>query len=367
MNNKMKYNVLTRKLQKKGKIMLAKKIYMLAICVMVALVSFSQVACNKNEAEETKPPQTIPPGATPPPGFATPPPVPEVRAKVNGDTIMSTELEKFVNRRIMIIANQGYRRQLDPDQVVLIRRQMLEGLVNGLLLAQEAEKQGHKVSDEELTKSLDHIIQQSGGEQNFNIQLKQMGSNMDELKASITKDMMAKKLEKKLTEKLKVSNKEVKKYYKDEDGLSLKARHILIKVPEGVPENEENNALEKAREIEKRARSGEDFAKLATETTEDDGTRTTGGDLGYFTRGRMVKPFEDAVFALKVGKITKPVRSTFGYHIIKLVDRKQEHKKPFKEAKEELKTFLLNRKKAVLMGEYMEGLREKSEIELFLE
>ncbi len=97
---------------------------------------------------------------------------------------------------------------------------------------------------------------------------------------------------------------------------AIHARHILIR----IENNDSVQALTKAKEIAQRARSGEDFAALARQYSAD-GSAMKGGDLGWFTKGRMVKPFEDAAFKAKPGQIVGPVRSQFGYHIINVLAR----------------------------------------------
>lgn len=99
----------------------------------------------------------------------------------------------------------------------------------------------------------------------------------------------------------------------------IKASHILISTNDNA-----DSAKIEADKIYKMAKSGEDFAKLAQEYSKDPGSGMKGGDLGYFGKGQMVKPFEEAAFAAKIGEITKPVESQFGYHIIKVVDKKSD-------------------------------------------
>ncbi len=100
---------------------------------------------------------------------------------------------------------------------------------------------------------------------------------------------------------------------------SVRASHILIGFG-----NNKDSARRVAEQVLARVRGGEDFTKVAQEVSEDKGSASRGGDLDYFTRGRMVKPFEDAAFAATVGTIVGPVESQFGYHIIKVTDKKTE-------------------------------------------
>jgi peptidyl-prolyl cis-trans isomerase D len=119
----------------------------------------------------------------------------------------------------------------------------------------------------------------------------------------------------------------------------VRARHILIKVPAGSDEEQKQQAREKIEALLEQARGGADFAKLAADNSEDTGSAKKGGDLGYNPRGRMVKPFDEAQFALEVGQISDVVESTFGFHIIK-VEGIREGDVPVDEAKGELANTL---------------------------
>ena len=131
----------------------------------------------------------------------------------------------------------------------------------------------------------------------------------------------------------------------------IHAQHILIK-PEGRSKEE---ALALAKQVLALAKKGDqEFAKLASEFTEDVSGKANGGDLGFFARGAMVQPFEDAVFALKAtGELVGPVETQFGYHIIRLVERKPESTSPFEQVKDKLvRDETLKFKRAAIAREY---------------
>lgn len=119
----------------------------------------------------------------------------------------------------------------------------------------------------------------------------------------------------------------------------VKASHILIKVESGSSEEIWTAALNKANEIKKRLDAGESFEKLATEFS-DDTSAANGGDLGYFSKGQMVKPFEDTAWALENEQISEPVKSNFGYHIIKKFDHKTASYKPLEEVRASIVTAI---------------------------
>lgn len=130
-----------------------------------------------------------------------------------------------------------------------------------------------------------------------------------------------------LQDNVKVDDAAVEKYYNEHKNEYdvLKARHILIRVkgapmqaPAGKPELTDEEALAKAQALRKRLVGGEDFATIAKAESDDAGSGAQGGDLGEFRRGMMVPPFEEAAFAAKVNEITEPVKTPFGYHLIKV-------------------------------------------------
>ena len=120
----------------------------------------------------------------------------------------------------------------------------------------------------------------------------------------------------------------------------VQARHILLKVPSNVSSEREAEIRAQAEALLQQLRDGADFAKLAQEHSEDTATAENGGDLGVFPRGQMVAPFDEAVFALEVGALSEPVRTTFGYHLIRLDDKIEAGTKPLEEVKGEIETKL---------------------------
>ncbi len=107
----------------------------------------------------------------------------------------------------------------------------------------------------------------------------------------------------------------------------VRARHILFKVDPGATQEQSEMARKKALKVLEEVKAGTDFAKLAEKYSDDPGSKTKGGDLGFFTKDRMVKPFSDAAFTMKTGEISKPVRTRFGWHLIK-VEAVQKAKEP---------------------------------------
>lgn len=150
-------------------------------------------------------------------------------------------------------------------------------------------------------------------------------------------------------DKADVTDEEVQEYYQSEserfsEPHQVRARHILVKVEKGASQEQEQKLREKAEQIRERLLKGEDFASLAQKLSEDTASAQKGGDLGYFKKGDMVKPFEQAAFALKVGEISQVVRSPFGFHIIRVDDIKEARVRTLEEVRDTIRSELRKEK-----------------------
>jgi peptidyl-prolyl cis-trans isomerase C len=142
-----------------------------------------------------------------------------------------------------------------------------------------------------------------------------------------------------------VSEADLKEYYaqnKQSLGVpeQVRARHILFQVDPAASQDQKNKARERAQAVLKRVQAGEDFAKLAAAHSDDAGSKAKGGDLGYFSPGRMVPDFEDVAFYTNPGETSDIVETKFGYHIIKVEDRIEARERSFEEMKDVIKEKL---------------------------
>lgn len=176
-------------------------------------------------------------------------------------------------------------------------------------------------------------------------------------------------LKKEVANKVEVSEEDIKAYYeshKDEFKTPdmVRSRHILIKTDASASDNDKKKAKEKAEEILEKIKAGEDFAKLASDISDDTGSKTRGGELGFFPKGRMVKAFEDAAFSLKPGEVSGIVETQFGYHIIKVEEKKETEMEPFDTAKEKIKQKLLQERTKTKVTEFIEKAMKEANIEI---
>jgi peptidyl-prolyl cis-trans isomerase D len=146
-----------------------------------------------------------------------------------------------------------------------------------------------------------------------------------------------------------VTDAEAEAFYKEhaaefDEPKRLRVAHVLVRVPPVGGSDAENAAKAKVEDVIKRAKGGEDFAKLAREVSEDKASAVQGGDLGFVGPGELVAPFEQAAFALKKGEVSAPVRTPFGYHAIRVIDVKEGGKVPLKEVAPKIKETLTAQK-----------------------
>ncbi|MFW6201929.1 MAG: peptidylprolyl isomerase [Gemmatimonadota bacterium] len=148
-------------------------------------------------------------------------------------------------------------------------------------------------------------------------------------------------------------------YETEQPNLEVRARHILLQVDPDASTEERDSVRALASELRDRARAGESFGDLAAEYSEDTGSASRGGDLGYFTRGRMVAPFEDAAFSLEPDEVSDVVETPFGYHVIQVVDRRMPD---YEETRDEFAGQLSQQRVAQAEQAYVQELTEPREI-----
>ncbi|MGW5981875.1 peptidylprolyl isomerase PrsA [Bacillus mycoides] len=206
--------------------------------------------------------------------------------------------------------------------------QILQGMVMEKVLIKN-----YKVDDKEVDKKFDETKKQVGDQ--FDTLLKQQGMKEETFKNTIRASLAQEKaIEKTITDK------ELKDNYKPE----IKASHILVK----------DEAT--AKKVKEELGQGKPFEELAKQYSEDTGSKEKGGDLGFFGHGKMVKEFEDAASKLKKDEVSEPVKTQFGYHIIKVTDIK-EPEKSFEQSKADIKKELIAKK--MQDGEFMNDLMMK--------
>ena len=237
-----------------------------------------------------------------------------------------------------------------------IKDKMLDQRIDIEAVCEQARKEKLVPTKEEVDKAFNELKKNIDADKEYKNQLKEMGIDDTYLRNQQEQDLTIQKYKENFDKNVKITDEEMKKYYeehkKDYYKDEVKASHILISTVDDngkeLSEAKKKEAKKKAEEVLKKAKSGEEFSELAKEYSDDPWSAANGGDLGYFTKGQLVQPFEEAAFSLKSGEISGLVESEYGYHIIKVYD-KIDKQLTFDEVKDEIKKTLTEDK-------YMESI-----------
>jgi peptidyl-prolyl cis-trans isomerase C len=294
-------------------------------------------------------------------------------AKGKGVEVKRSQLDDAMVSIKSTIAARG--QPLPPEEVNRLEQQILDRLIQIQLLLLKATDSDKAVGKETCAKRLEVIKARAGSDEILNRQLKSVGTSPEELQTKMTEESTAQiVLEREL--KINVSDADVKKYYDDnpskfEQPEMVRASHILLgtRDPETNKEaSDEQKAAKrkKAEELLKRARAGEDFAKLAKENSDDPGSKDKGGEY-QFARGQMVPEFEAAAFSLKTNEVSDVVTTQFGYHIVKLSEKIPAKKVELAKVAPEVRDYLKQQemqKRQQDLQDYLEKLKKDSAVEI---
>ena len=290
-------------------------------------------------------------------------------AIVNGSMITQEDFNRDMRQVQQFFLSSG--KQLNSDQLSDLKTKILEGLINRELLYQDSQTKGIMVDEAQVNERWETLKKGFPSEADFKASLSDANIIEADLRSLIKRGIMIETLiNTHFFEKTAVSDKEMKTFYMEHPDLfkkpeQVRASHILIKVDSEADKSEKKKARKKLKKIQKKLKKGEDFSALAKEHSQGP-SGDEGGDLGYFGRGQMVKPFEDAAFSLETGKLSDIVETRFGYHLIKVFEKNPETIGEYSAVKDRLKQSLEQREVQKQMEVYVEGLKNKAKIERLL-
>lgn len=286
-------------------------------------------------------------------------------ATVDGEPITKAQLDEAFNEAVKA-ANVPVN-ELTPDQKMMGYRQLLDRMILEKLITKAAA--GVVVPQEEIDKQIAKIKSQFPDEEAFSKKLTEMGQTPEKFTENLTKAMQQEKwMLSQVEDKTKVSDDDAKKFYDQnkaefEHGETVQASHILFMVKPDASAEENKKQLEAAKKAIARAKK-EDFTKLAKELSEEPGAAESGGDLGSFEKDRMVPEFADAAFKQKVGTVsTEPVKTQFGYHVIKVTDKKPASTDSFDSVKDKILAYLKGTKEEEEVNKLIDSLKSSAKIE----
>jgi len=318
-------------------------------------------------------------------------------ATVNDEAILLSEFDKNATPILDQFKKAAPPAEQTPERVQDIKKRVLDQMVDDRLLSQEAKKKNIKISQIEVDDGVKKVRQRFQTEAEFNEELKGQGMTFPEFREHIQKQLGTIKL---IDTEVKAkitppTDKEIESLYEKIEAVAknkplpsgltasevdelkalsravqgrfgerARARHILLRVAPTASVADKDAAIKKMKDIQAQLKKGEDFAVLAKKHSEDPGSKERGGDLGYFARGEMVPPFDKAAFSLGVGETSDIVATDFGYHIIKVEERKAASKMSLDEVKDDLAEYLYQQAGAKKFEQFVKDLRSKANIKI---
>lgn len=288
-------------------------------------------------------------------------------AVVNGEPISKAQLEEAF--KAAVEASGVKADDLSDEQKLNGYRQILDELIMDKLVAKAAA--GETVSDEEVNAEIDKLKKQFPTAEAFDAQLKEAGQTPEKMTTALRTMLQQQRwMQSQLKDTDAVADDDAKKFYDSnteefKNPETVKASHILFMVGKDDSEETVKAKEEAAKKAAARAKK-EDFAKLAKELSEEPGAKESGGDLGFFSKDRMVPEFAEAAFSQKTGTVSAPVRTQFGFHVIKVTDKKPAGTVPFEEVKDQIAAYLKSTKQREAIQGVLKNLKDSAKIETTL-
>lgn len=282
-------------------------------------------------------------------------------ATVNGEAISKSEFDQrkgTVQRYYETNYGINFSDESGADLLKNIQEIVLDQLVTEHILMQEARKNKIEATKEEVQARIDQDKLAVGGEQAYLEILKnQIKMSEKEYQAEVEKQIIVEKLYQQIVAGQTVTDEEIQKYYQENQSqylvpMQIRARHILVATEE------------EAKTILNELKAGADFAQLALDKSIDPSAKQNQGDLGFFAEDASFVPeFKDAAFKLKVGEISAPIKTEYGYHIIKVEEQKESHQQSFEEVKASIAEELRASRESEKFEQYVEELRQQAKID----
>ena len=298
---------------------------------------------------------------------AKPMELPEVVATVNGKDITRTQLQDIFNAAVqssgMNVADLSSAQQLGGYT------QLLNDLIDRQLLLDAASKE--EITSEDVEAEIKKFKSQFPDEAIFDTQMKQAGMSNEKLQNDVREELKIRRWMESQVKTSDVTDADAKSFYESnlkefEQPETVKASHILFMVDADAAPEVVKEKQEAAQKAAARAKGGEDFTTLAKELSEEPGAKESGGDLGFFPKDRMVPEFANAAFAANLNDISEPVKTQFGWHVIKVTDKKAAGTVPFDEVNNQITSYLKSTRQREAVQKVMKDLKDSAKIQTFL-
>ncbi len=293
----------------------------------------------------------------------------KIAATVNGVEITRQKLLSKINEKLPLIT---VHQRISEKRFSEIREQILNQLIDEELLVQEAKRRGIKVTRDELNRQINLMKSRYPDQKIFEQELSKTGQSYKQWVEKVKRRLLIRKLwQVAVTQQVHVTDRDVYAYYlKNKKKFYIPDRlhlaHILIAVEPGAMEAGWKKGLDKANNLYRQLSRGADFASMARRYSADSTSAKQGGDLGWRHVGQLLPALDTVAKTLKVGQISKPVRTIYGYHILKLIAKEPGRQLSFEEIdKNSLKKRLQKKEVDKLGQELLRQLRAKASIRIY--
>ncbi len=288
-----------------------------------------------------------------------------VAARVNGDVIYWSQVDAEVSRAAAQFGLDPANKEFEKQRAE-ITKTVVDQLVTQRLIMQDARKRNLVATDKDVDTQVETIRKRFPNDADFNTALTRNGLTMSGLRDLIRVQLSQRQVADTVAQGT-VTDEEVRKQFDSNRSVydkpaQIKVSHILFRITE---KGQESIAAAKARIAQAKLADGAKFEDIAKQTSEDPGSAERGGDLGYVSKGTLVKEFEEAAWALKPGETSGPVRTQYGLHIIRVFDVKPAERAQFDKVKAEIRQQLLTSKREKAFDAWLDQQRKTATIEKF--
>jgi peptidyl-prolyl cis-trans isomerase C len=342
------------------------------------------LGCSRGEADAKAAPQTA---ATAPPTAATaaqtgapaaapaaetpltPEQIPAVVARIDGKDVTREDLLARAAEARGALAERGYPA---PAPTRSFYRKVLDDIVGNRLLFLDLVAQGQAAAAADVDKRLAEIRGQFASPEEFKQALAQRSFDEVRLRRDLEEGLTVQKwVQEKVIPAIAVSDADVQKFYEDhgdqmQEPESVGASHLLVAVARDATAEQKAAGRKRAEELRARLVAGEDFAAVAREASQDPGSAPRGGDLGRVYRGQTVPEFESAAFALAPGALSDVVETQYGFHVIKVADKKPAGKLELVQVKDRIVQSLKQRALETKVRDTVQALGDKAKVEILI-
>lgn len=293
-----------------------------------------------------------------------------VVAQVNGKPIYEEQLKPEVEKGLRTFRRYGMHKD-DPELVKRLQQKALDKLIGEELFSQESRKLTIDDVDERVEQKLKALERKHGAGERMEYYLKQRRLTMEDLRESFRARVYVDEyLDKQGISDPEIPEDRIREAYDgNPDGYSrveaVEVSHVLIAVDENAEAEEKEQARKEAERIRKLILEGKDFAEMAKNHS-DCNSASGGGGLGYIKRGYMPEGFDTVAFAVEKDAVSEVVETKFGYHIVKVLDKKAAGVLPYEEVREFIKEFLQQDESKKMLAAHMAELKAKANIEILL-